>query len=555
MAKGDRIDADADDDLYAGVDRGALNGAARVGKQSTNRRRGDTKPDEKETRAEALRVANDYARQHILPLMNAEIAILKEPHGLFIHEARDGEIGFFTKGQAIPLYQRFDRNIDGVNYEFPVELGNALEWWCKQPERRELQRIVIEPTGAHIEYDKQSVVRHRPHRTRNDEFNLWRGYAIDPDPHGSCEHFWELTRDVICAGNGEKFEWLRKLLALLVQHPEVLWGISIVLHSKQGAGKDLWVAYLYAIFGRHLVTVTEAEEITGRFTGHLAPAIVLFANEALWHGGRKSQEGFLKAMITDARVRVERKGKDAIYVDNYRHVIVASNDDFAVPIGPNDRRYVYFEVSNERINDTPFYDAILCELRNCGAAALLYELFAIDIRGFNPRERPRGAHSSDLQSRSFGSIDQFIETAINDDELRFEDEDARDEHGRPTRPIIAVPWEGEHSRNDLVWAYRLFCKHERLRPERRQALITRMRERGVAKDGPRRRLKYGERDRKMLLPSRADAIAAFCKDTGQDPDSFDRDDEADDKPAKRTDDESAIGESIDDLLDRMKREL
>jgi hypothetical protein len=58
----------------------------------------------------------------------------------------------------------------------------------------------------------------------------------------------------------------------------------------------------------HYAELASMNSLVGRFTGHLANKIIIFANEATW-GGDKQSEGVLKALITDKIRFIEHKGK------------------------------------------------------------------------------------------------------------------------------------------------------------------------------------------------------------------------------------------------------
>lgn len=360
-----------------------------------------------------------------------------------------------------------------------------------------------------------------------------RGFAVEPKP-GSCARFCELTRDVICAGNDEHYRYVRKCLALLVQHPEERWEIALVLHSIPGTGKNLWVDYFGSLFGEHYVTLNATEQLAGRFNALHGRALLVFANEAIW-GGDKAAEGRFKAIITDETIALEPKGKDAFAVANRRHLIIASNEDFPAPVGRRDRRIVYLEVSESRVGDGAFFASVANERKNGGPNALLAELLAerldewredLKARGvvsFHARNRPATARSDDLAHRSAGSIERFVAEAINRDDFQYEVREHRRERNAATESppdradrYKTVPWGGEHPRAVVYDAYRDYCKDRGFRtPEGDAKMFRELYTLGVGKPGPRRRLASGERLQTVVLFRRRAAIDAFCAKTGR----------------------------------------
>ncbi len=70
--------------------------------------------------------------------------------------------------------------------------------------------------------------------------------------------------------------------------------------------------------------------MTGRFNAHMRDCIFFFADEAFW-AGDKQGEGQLKRIITEDTLVVEAKGRDPVTVRNMLHILISSNEDWAVP--------------------------------------------------------------------------------------------------------------------------------------------------------------------------------------------------------------------------------
>ena len=277
----------------------------------------------------------------------------------------------------------------------PKESGFVLvpwgEFWLKHAERREYETLVFSPGET-------------PRRC----FNLWQGFAVQPKP-GTCERFKQHLREVICAGDQNKFDYLWRWCAHLVQKPAEIPEVAIVMRSRQGTGKNTVVDALGRILGRHYVPLTNPGLLCGRFTAHLMDAVLVFANEAVW-GGDKQGEGKLKSMITDAMETIEAKGKDAISVPNFKRIIVASNESWAVPRGIDDRRFFCLDVSGHRIGDTPYFNELHREINDGGVEALLYELQQTDLTNWHPRHSmPAGnTDGEDIKLHSMSTGLRFL---------------------------------------------------------------------------------------------------------------------------------------------------
>jgi hypothetical protein len=238
--------------------------------------------------------------------------------------------------------------------------------------------------------------------------NLWTGWGVEPKP-GSCQKYLDFVRDVICSGDGALFDYIIYWCAHLVQRPQELPETALVFRGREGIGKNTFIDPLRDIVGReHFLMLSSLNQITGRFSGHLATALLVFCNESVW-GGDKSAQGVLKSMITDDVQPIEYKGRDLTMVKSYRRMIMASNEDWVVPRGADDRRYVITDVSDCRKGDYAYFQAIRDEMKNGGTEALMHYLLAWDIKDWHPRKIPEGLQTCgwELKIRSGGSIVQW----------------------------------------------------------------------------------------------------------------------------------------------------
>jgi len=112
-------------------------------------------------------------------------------------------------------------------------------------------------------------------------------------------------------------------------------------------------------------------------------------DEALWAGDKKG-EGTLKALITEPTFQMEAKYRDPIMVENRLRIMVASNNDWAVPTGVGDRRWFVLNVADTYAGTKhrDYWTALYAEIENGGAAAMLHGLIAMDLSGFDVRAIP-----------------------------------------------------------------------------------------------------------------------------------------------------------------------
>ncbi len=347
-----------------------------------------------------------------------------------------------------PIFDRMDISFSTPR-DFQIIYGNRTIWepvfnengerthdkatpigtaWLKWPDRRQYEGIEFAP-GKNL---------------GKKYYNLFRGFAVTPKK-GFCDVFWDHTWQNICAGDIEKFNYLRKWMAHAIQNPAELPGVAIILQGRQGTGKNMFVDHFGALFGQHYLQVTSTEHLAGRFNAHLRDALILHANEAVW-GGDKSKEGSLKALITDSRVTIEFKGKDALTFSNYKRLIISTNEKWPVPVSMDDRRFVLLGVADDRKEDIEYFGDLVKEMKSGGLEALMYDLTHEDLTDFDVRRPPASEGLFDLKMRGMDATEQFL----------FEYLDNADE-GDPENPLDQGNWVQEVVKIEIYNKYLEWC--------------------------------------------------------------------------------------------------
>ncbi len=256
------------------------------------------------------------------------------------------------------------------------------KWWTLHPNRRQYDRVVFAP-GREIP----------------GSYNLWKGFSCDARP-GKCEKYLLHVRDVICSGDEAVYRYLIGWMAHAVQHPDQQGHVAIVMRGKRGTGKSVFATCFGQLFGRHFMPVTNSEHLVGKFNDHLRDCVVLFGDEAFYAGDKK-HEGLLKTMITEETIVAESKGVNAGLARNYIHLLLASNDDWVIPAGTDERRYLMLDVLPTRLQDLPYFREIKREYENGGKEALLHFLMNYDLTDFDPRSVPKTDALQEQKQHSF----------------------------------------------------------------------------------------------------------------------------------------------------------
>jgi len=315
---------------------------------------------------------------------------------------------------------------------------SVADTWLEQPGRTQFQGIVFNPNKEVPGY-----------------YNLWQGFSCEPK-EGSCGKLLQHIFYNIAQEDQKIYEYVFAWMADIVQNPGGKRnGVSLVLRGKQGVGKGCLAEYFGKILGSHFIHVTQASQLTGKFNNHLKDALLVFADEAFW-AGDKNAEGVLKGMITEDMLMIEPKGRDPFSVRNHVRLLIASNNDWLVPAGPQERRFCVFNVSDKHQQDHKYFSAIWDEMKNGGREALLHLLLKADISNFNFYDFPKTEALLDQKVNSLCSCGKFWFECLRRGSKRLPFRTTMDEKENPYEQ--EMPWELMISTHELYKIYLSECR-------------------------------------------------------------------------------------------------
>ena len=361
--------------------RGWLQGEIRRSQEYIDAHRQDT--GENQDQPDCPACVLELNEKHAIVMLGGKCVVLNE----------DFDPVFMRKDISFSNTEDFNKRYANRREPNPYANGHSessvAKIWYESPHRRQYDGIVFSP-----EEDVPGF------------YNLYRGLGVEPKP-GDWSLMQQHIRDVIANGNEEIERYIVAWMADLVQKPGGQRpGTAIVLRGKQGTGKGSFASQLGRIVGPHFLHITNQHQLTGRFNNHLKDALLVFVDEGFW-GGNKSIEGPLKGMVTEDQIMIEPKGKDPFMVRNHIRLIIASNNDWVVPAGIEERRFFAIDVTDNHIQDKEYFGALYRQMDSGGREAMLYDLLHMDISGFDLRSFPRTQALLDQIVNSMSSFERY----------------------------------------------------------------------------------------------------------------------------------------------------
>ena len=265
----------------------------------------------------------------------------------------------------------------------------ATKIWIESDDTRRYDELVFDPSG----------------RCPSTSYNLFRGLSVEPVA-GKCDLYLRHVKEIICAGDQTVYNYVLGWMAHAIQKPTELPGVALVLRGPPGTGKGYFARHFGKIFGNHFKHLVHMDHLLGKFNAHLSSALVVFADEIVW-GGNKREAGQLKGIITETRRMMEAKFKDPVIVNNYARFIFATNEDWAVPTGPKERRFCVLNIDESKAENHIYFDAINTEMRNGGLEAFMHILMTFDLSQFNVRRYPVTEGLLEQKQLSLPSVAQW----------------------------------------------------------------------------------------------------------------------------------------------------
>lgn len=224
----------------------------------------------------------------------------------------------------------------------------------------------------------------------DDKYNLFRGFIYDSEnstfdfeiikPY--LEHLQFLVSND--SKSVELYNYILNWMAHIIQKPEVKTDVAIVFFSLfEGAGKNILFDIFAGLLEGYTAKFKDTNSLTDRFNGEMSGKLFCIGDEIKARAQDVANE--LKDIITRKKEIIEFKGKDKIYVKDFKNYTFTTNNENVFKIDNTDRRYLFIECPEETKNAT-YFNRLISFLNDKTKLTNLFNFLKTrDISNFNPR--------------------------------------------------------------------------------------------------------------------------------------------------------------------------
>jgi hypothetical protein len=311
-----------------------------------------------------------------IKLMNDKHAVISNLGGKCV--VMEWVPSLITKGGEELEYQSFasfrerylNRYFHWADARGRTESAPLAPYWLAHAARRQYEGLDLVPNGPQVLLGRK--------------LNLWRGWGVQPRK-GS----WKLMRrhvaEVLANGNAKFEDFILKWTAWKYQNLGELPEVVLAFLGGKGTGKGVWGSTQMLVFGQHALQIFSTDLLTGKHNQHLQNKLFLFLDEAMWAGDRDAERK-LKGLATEKWMMIEPKNVNAFQWPNHLGILMTGNAKWIVPASHDERRYAVNKVSERWKQNPSYFRPLFEEINSGGAAAMLYDLLALDLDGWHPRE-------------------------------------------------------------------------------------------------------------------------------------------------------------------------
>jgi Family of unknown function (DUF5906) len=376
---------------------------------------------------EVVTVGGVEKRLTTLAELNSHFALLKKPGSATVYISRTDNLPI----REDDLKRRLADSVVqiGVKPKGEPIYANAFAFWTGHARRHIYRQIAFTREQA-----------------ASDTLNLFKGLGVKPRK-GRCSLTIAHIREVICSNDSVAGDAMLKLMAWQIQNIGKPSRVIVILKTeKHQAGKGALLGEtLLKIYGPSGFIPSATDQVVGRFNDAILGRAYIFLDEVMFSGDRRAADA-IKRLSTTTLYGIETKGLPIVQFPVAVNFWAATNHDVAAFIEEADVRYWVVDVSESKIGDPAYFDALMKEVESGGREAFAYHLLNMDVTGFVPlRDTPKNnAAKREMIRRSINPFDArkwIEECCLTRQLIGWEIRTPQEFHD------LDLPWPGPSRRN------------------------------------------------------------------------------------------------------------
>lgn len=269
--------------------------------------------------------------------------------------------------------------------------------WISDPKKRTMERFVFHPKEC-----------------AENEYNLYRGMMGSQGETVNAAIVDRFKMLLLHNANKDAVmnEYMTKWFALLVQKPWVIPGVVLIfVNSVEGTGKDTLCDFIgnKVVGKQYYQNIKNAkDEVFEKHSMARERSLFMKFEEANGYDNRQFSD-MLKSLVTSGSANINPKGVKPYAIDTFPHLVMTTNNEVPVKIGPNDRRFCITNTSSDFVGQTAFWNETYDLLGRPEAGHSVWKyLMGIDLTGFEATNFPKNAYHEALAVSEVSPDREFL---------------------------------------------------------------------------------------------------------------------------------------------------
>jgi len=280
--------------------------------------------------------------------------IFEEQHGAFklenpmsfcVFDKTNNEIVQYND-KAIATYceDKFDKIRENEK-----KFKSFIDVWREDKTKKSYKKMVFDPTNL----------------TNEINYNHFKGFKYDNGIDVSKMKdenfaFFRLLR--FLSPTDTEYNFTKSWFSHILKNPSKKTNCAIVLYSKlEGVGKNMLIDTFIKLIDDYYGLIKQIEDIKKNFNVDLCNKFLIYGDEIT--ANAKLLVDRIKDSITASKIKLEKKGFDAITLRDYSNWIFTTNNENCFKISPEDRRFFMFHCNEEK-EKPKFYENVKKEMED-----------------------------------------------------------------------------------------------------------------------------------------------------------------------------------------------